>query len=243
VANHARKREGRPLEGPCFGHRRLSGTETSLSHFFEVRGAIGGRDAGEALELFQRRTPRRRLGFLQPLDGLPAAAETLGERRVVDTVLILPSLEFCKHRSGNVRFMDKTVKRKCPESDVPSFGLPVHNMDMPDNCLAAWRARYLEVRKERLSQQDLGDIIGVSHQTIGRMEKGQQGIKLEHLTKLGAFFGVPRWAIIDVDPSTADGAIMADLLEIWEMIEPTQRPAALAMLRAFAASYPLARVS
>ncbi len=135
--------------------------------------------------------------------------------------------------------MDTFVKPFCPESDIPTCELPVQNMDATDNFLAKWRARYEETHRTTLSQEKLGDEIGVSHQTIGRIEARKQGIKLKHLSRMGEFFGVPRWAIIEIDPSTDEGKLVAEMLEAWERIDPPQRQAAVSQMQAFAASYPV----
>lgn len=106
----------------------------------------------------------------------------------------------------------------------------------PENFLEAWR------RRRGWSQDELGDMLDVSHQTIGRMESGESGIKPKHLRKLSEVFGVPRFAILEIDPTGA-GSVTAELLETWERIDPAHRAGALAQLKAFAASFPTRRAS
>jgi len=107
----------------------------------------------------------------------------------------------------------------------------------PSNYLEAWRKR------RGWSQYVLADKIDVSHQTIGRMESGESDIKQKHLVKLSKVLGVPRFAILEIDPNTAGGSITAEMLETWERIAPGHREAALTQLKAFAASFPAKKAS
>src|SRR3546814_13633749 len=81
------------------------------------------------------------------------------------------------------------------------------------NHLRAWR----EFRK--MSQPELADAIGTSHQVIGYLERGRTQLSAKWLRKLAPALKATPGLLLDHDPNTLD----RDLLEIWNSATNTAR--------------------
>lgn len=81
------------------------------------------------------------------------------------------------------------------------------------NHLRAWR----EFRK--MSQPELADAVGTSHQVIGYLERGRTQLSAKWLRKLAPALKATPGLLLDHDPHTLD----RDLLEIWNSASDTER--------------------
>lgn len=98
----------------------------------------------------------------------------------------------------------------------------------PEHYLRQWR-EYMN-----WSQEELGDKVGVHQSKIQRIESGKRGLKAGFLRDLAQIFGVPPSALLEVDPSTEDGAQTASMLLAWNSLTNSQRGDVLKMVRALA---------
>lgn len=89
--------------------------------------------------------------------------------------------------------------------EQPSNGGPNH--------LRAWR----EFRK--MSQPELAEAIGTSHQVIGYLERGRTQLSAKWLRKLAPALKTTPGLLLDHDPHTLDN----DLIEIWTAASEPQR--------------------
>ncbi|MCD8222673.1 MAG: helix-turn-helix transcriptional regulator [Clostridiales bacterium] len=72
-----------------------------------------------------------------------------------------------------------------------------------------------KLRKERkLSQAELGEIIGVSQQIISRMERDRNRIEIDNLLSLADYFGVSTDYILAHRETGTDGARPATRLSV-----------------------------
>jgi transcriptional regulator with XRE-family HTH domain len=81
------------------------------------------------------------------------------------------------------------------------------------NYLRAWR----EFRG--MSQPELADAIGTSHQVIGYLERGRTQLSAKWLRKLAPALKTTPGMLLDHDPAELD----RDLLEIWTGASENQR--------------------
>lgn len=91
------------------------------------------------------------------------------------------------------------------------------------NFLRKWR----EHRK--LSQAELADIVGTSHQVIGYLERGRTQLSAKWLRRLAEALGTTPGHLLDVDPETTDN----DIVDIWSRIPERDRAQAVKALRGF----------
>jgi transcriptional regulator with XRE-family HTH domain len=93
-----------------------------------------------------------------------------------------------------------------------------------DHFLAEWRAyRGYTVR-------GLATAIGVSHSKVSRVETGESELRPGFAKKLARFFNIPLPALFTVNPM-GEGRETAEMLDAWADIAPSDRAAALRMLR------------
>lgn len=85
-----------------------------------------------------------------------------------------------------------------------------------------------------LSQEALGELAGVHHTKIGRIENGKRELKTGFLRQLAGIFRVPASAILDVNPSTPEGRKTATMLQTWDRLTDEQRDTVLRMVTALA---------
>lgn len=97
----------------------------------------------------------------------------------------------------------------------------------PDHYLAEWR----EYRE--LSVRGLAMALDVSHSKISRIETGESELKPSFAKKIARFFNIPMVALFTVNPQ-GEGRETAEMLDAWAEIAPTDRAAALRMLRSLA---------
>lgn len=108
----------------------------------------------------------------------------------------------------------------CNETALRSF-FPVHHngaMDDGDsnggpNHLRAWR----EYRK--LSQVELAEAAGTTHQVIGYLERGRTQLSAKWLRKLAPILGTTPGMLLDHDPHELSG----DVIEMWAHASDRQR--------------------
>jgi transcriptional regulator with XRE-family HTH domain len=81
------------------------------------------------------------------------------------------------------------------------------------NHLRAWR----EFR--HMSQPELAEAIGTSHQVIGYLERGRTQLSAKWLRRLAPALKATPGLLLDHDPRTLD----ADLIEIWTAADEKQR--------------------
>ncbi len=100
----------------------------------------------------------------------------------------------------------------CNNLALPLFFVRAHrcNMDETDsnggpNHLKAWR----EYRG--MSQQELADAIGTSHQVIGYLERGRTQLSAKWLRKLAPALKTTPGMLLDHDPAELD----QDIIELW----------------------------
>lgn len=71
----------------------------------------------------------------------------------------------------------------------------------------------------------------VSLSKISRVENGKRGLKAGFLRELGIIFKVPASALLEVNPSTEEGARTADMLQAWNSLTGSQQRDVLKMIR------------
>lgn len=84
------------------------------------------------------------------------------------------------------------------------------------------------------SQEELGEMVDVHQSKIARLESGKRALKAGFLRDLARVFGVPPSALLDVDPSSEDGAQTASMLLAWNELTNSQRSDVLRMVQALA---------
>lgn len=82
-----------------------------------------------------------------------------------------------------------------------------------ENHLKAWR----EYRK--LSQEDLAERIGTSHQVIGYLERGRTQLSAKWLRKLAPALDTSPGMLLDHDPNDLDN----DIIDIWVHMDKRQQ--------------------
>lgn len=102
--------------------------------------------------------------------------------------------------------------------------------DHPPHYIREWRDFM------RWTQEDLADMAHVSQSKIARIESGERKLKTEFLRDLARVFRVPQSALLEVDPSTKDGAQTASMLLAWNELTEAQRADMLKMMQAIARS-------
>lgn len=96
----------------------------------------------------------------------------------------------------------------------------------PDHFVAEWRVY------RGLSQAQLGEMVDASHSKISRIESGETELKSSFLKKLARIFNIPPVAVLTINPM-GEGRKTAEMLDVWQAIEPGKRDDALRVLRAF----------
>ena len=91
------------------------------------------------------------------------------------------------------------------------------------NHLKAWREH------RGLSQSELADLIGTSHQVIGYLERGRTELSAKWLRRLSEALSTTPGHLLDVDPSEVDN----DIVDIWSRIPERDRANAVKALRGF----------
>lgn len=98
--------------------------------------------------------------------------------------------------------------------------------DHPLHYLREWR-EFMD-----WSQEELGEMVDVHQSKIARVESGERQIKAGFLRDLARVFKVPSSALLEVNPSTEEGAQTASLLLAWNGLTKSQRADVLKMVRA-----------
>lgn len=109
---------------------------------------------------------------------------------------------------------------KCNDMALRVKFPPAHNADMDEsdpnggpNYLRAWR----EYRK--MSQEELADAIGTSHQVIGYLERGRTQLSAKWLRKLAPVLETTPGMLLDHNPHE----LSADIIDIWSAADLDQR--------------------
>ena len=108
-----------------------------------------------------------------------------------------------------------------------------HNGDMPDsdsqepagdpNLLRKWR------KFRGLSQSELAEKVGTSHQVIGYLERGRTELSAKWLRRLADALDTTPGHILSVDPENTEN----DIIDIWSRIPERDRANAAKALRGF----------
>lgn len=111
------------------------------------------------------------------------------------------------------------------------FGWPLlhgANMDSdrPPNHLRAWR------EYKKMTQEQLANAIGTDKAVISLLESGSRGLSDKWLRKLAPVLGTTPGYLLDHDPNK----LPADIIDIWDHIDESDRPTALRILKGFSAS-------
>jgi len=91
------------------------------------------------------------------------------------------------------------------------------------NFLEAWR------KHRSLSQVELAEKVGTSHQVIGYLERGRTQLSAKWLRKLAEALETTPGHLLDVDPENLDN----DIVDIWTRIPERDREQAARVLRSF----------
>ena len=91
------------------------------------------------------------------------------------------------------------------------------------NYLRAWREH------RNLSQPELADLVGTSHQVIGYLERGRTQLSAKWLRKLADALDTTPGHLLEHDPNE----MQADILDIWSHIGERDREQAKRVLRSF----------
>lgn len=91
------------------------------------------------------------------------------------------------------------------------------------NYLRAWREH------RGLSQPELADKVGTSHQVIGYLERGRTQLSAKWLRKLAEALDTTPGHLLEHDPTE----MQADILDIWSHINERDRAQATRVLRSF----------
>lgn len=95
----------------------------------------------------------------------------------------------------------------------------------PDHFVREWREFM------GWSQEELGEMASVHYTTIGRIETGKRKLKTRFLRQLAEIFGVLPSALLEVDPSTPEGARTANMLIEWHQLNATEQDQILRQMR------------
>lgn len=82
------------------------------------------------------------------------------------------------------------------------------------------------------TQEELAEMANVHHTKIGRLENRKRGLKTDFLNELAKIFGVPASALIEVNPSTDEGAQTAEMFLAWKELPKDKRADLLTIARA-----------
>jgi transcriptional regulator with XRE-family HTH domain len=100
----------------------------------------------------------------------------------------------------------------------------VENTPKPrPNLLHAWRTH------RGLSQVELAEKVGTSHQVIGYLERGRTELSAKWLLKLADALNTTPGHLLSVDPANVDN----DIIDIWSRIPERERANALKAIRGF----------
>lgn len=106
-------------------------------------------------------------------------------------------------------------------------GAMVENTPKPEkprpNLLHAWRTH------RGLSQVELAERVGTSHQVIGYLERGRTELSAKWLLKLADALDTTPGHLLSVDPANLDN----DIVDIWSRIPERDRASAAKALRGF----------
>ena len=91
------------------------------------------------------------------------------------------------------------------ETECDTVVMPTDDKNGGPNHLKAWR----EYRK--LTQEELAERVGTSHNMIGYLESGTRGLSAKWLRKLADALETTPGMILDHDPNQLD----SDILDIW----------------------------
>ena len=92
------------------------------------------------------------------------------------------------------------------------------------NHLRAWREH------RGLSQPELAELAGTSHQVIGYLERGRTQLSAKWLRKLAPILGTTPGHLLDHNPNEGD----SNVLDLWAHIAKSDRQRAADVLRALA---------
>lgn len=80
------------------------------------------------------------------------------------------------------------------------------------------------------SQERLAEMVDTHQSKIARIERGERALKTGFLHELAAVFRVPPSALLEVNPSTEEGAQTATMLVAWNKLTSSQRADMLKMI-------------
>ena len=124
----------------------------------------------------------------------------------------------------NVHYMRNDRKALCAPHDVARPATFAHTMhmakpDRPPHYLRAWR------KHKGRTLESVADEINMSHQNLGKIERGKVPVNDELLRALAELYGTDPGSLIMRDPSQAD-----PIYSIWETLSPPQRKEALEII-------------
>lgn len=106
---------------------------------------------------------------------------------------------------------------------------------MSERLDARVRRRLVALRAERgFTQHHVAAAVGWTQATVSKYELGDQGVDLDTLVQLAAFYGLPICALIDGIDAPIHDPETARLLAAWGRLSAEQRAALLVMLDAAA---------
>lgn len=103
---------------------------------------------------------------------------------------------------------------------MPSWIVRAHNCNMDDqeqnggpNHLEAWR------KFRGITQEQLAEMGGTSHQVIGYLERGRTQLSAKWLRRLAPALQTSPGLLLDHDPNDLD----SDLIDMWVNASPVER--------------------
>lgn len=101
--------------------------------------------------------------------------------------------------------------------------MPKDDPNPKPNYLEAWR------KHRKLSQAELAELVGTSHQVIGYLERGRTQLSAKWLRILAEALSTTPGHLLDVNPDDLDN----DIIDIWSRIPERERANAVKALRGF----------
>jgi transcriptional regulator with XRE-family HTH domain len=91
----------------------------------------------------------------------------------------------------------------------------------PPTLIREWR------RHRGLTLQQLGDMVGLTHSGLGRIETGDSPYKQRHLESIAAALGTDPASLLVRHPRDPEG-----IWALWETLSPAQRRRVVAIIKA-----------